>query len=323
MTISFGTDGWRAVISDTFTFYNLRQVAQAIADSLAANDWQQPEDAGEVKININPDPRTIVIGYDTRFLSDRYAQDVARVMAANGFTAYLSQADEPTPVISYAVRALNAVGGVMITASHNAPRYNGVKLKSAFGCSALPEQCRRVEVYINDNEMRSRGPNLMDYDQARSSNLIRRFNPIPAYTEHIRTLIDFDVIADAKIRVVADSMYGAGRGVISGILQGTGCEVFEIRNELNPGFGGVHPEPISRFLGSLAGAISTGAGNFGIATDGDADRIGAMDERGNFVDPHKIMALALRYLVEHRKWGGAVVRTVFYQSHVGPSSPKI
>jgi phosphomannomutase len=306
MTISFGTDGWRAVISDTFTFYNLRMVAQAIADSLAANHWQLET----TNTTIQPDPRTIVVGYDTRFLSDRYAQDVARVMTANGFTVYLSQADEPTPVISYAVRSLNAVGGVMITASHNAPRYNGVKLKSAYGASASPEQCRRVEVYINDNEMRTRGPNLMDYEVARKNNLIRRFNPIPAYSEHVRKLIDFDIIADSKERVVVDSMYGAGRGVISGILQGTGCEVYEIRNELNPGFGGVHPEPIARFLGSLAGAISTGLGNYGLATDGDADRIGAMDERGNFVDPHKIMALALKYLVEKRKWTGSVVRTV-------------
>jgi len=123
-------------------------------------------------------------------------------------------------------------------------------------------------------------------------------------------LINFDIIADSKTRVVVDSMYGAGRGVISTILQGTGCEVSEIRNELNPGFGGVHPEPIARFLGTLAGAISTGMGNYGLATDGDADRIGAMDERGNFVDPHKIMALALKYLVEKRAWSGSVVRTV-------------
>ena len=112
------------------------------------------------------------------------------------------------------------------------------------------------------------------------------------------------------VRVVVDSMYGSGRGVIRSILQGTGCEVYEIRGEMNPGFGGVHPEPISRYLGALAGAISTGAGNFGLATDGDADRIGAMDERGNFVDPHKIMALALRYLIRKRGWRGSVVRTV-------------
>ncbi len=304
MTINFGTDGWRAVISDTFTFTNLRLVAQAIADALSTDTWNNG--GSQVK----PIPRTVVVGYDTRFLSDRYAIDIARVMAGNGFTVYLSQADAPTPAISYAVRNLNAVGGIVITASHNAPRYNGVKLKAAFGSSASPDQCRQVEVYLNDNEMRGRGPNLMDYDQAREMDFIRRFNPIPAYYEHLRKLIDFDVIAEGKPRVVVDSMYGSGRGVIRGILQGTGCEVHEIRNELNPGFGGVHPEPIAHYLDALAGAISMGLGNLGLATDGDADRIGAMDERCTFVDPHKIMALSLKHLVEKRGLRGAVVRTV-------------
>jgi phosphomannomutase len=198
----------------------------------------------------------------------------------------------------------------MITASHNAPRYNGVKLKAAFGGSALPEQCRRVEVYINDNEQRARGPNLMDFDKARELGLIQKFNPLPAYFDHLRTLIDTDTIADEPQRVVVDSMYGSGRGVIKAFLQGTGCEVAEIRGEMNPGFGGVHPEPIAKYLGPLASAISSGMGDFGLCTDGDADRIGAMDGRGNFVDPHKIMALALIYLVEKRGMSGAVVRTV-------------
>jgi phosphomannomutase len=200
---------------------------------------------------------------------------------------------------------------VVITASHNAPRYNGVKLKSAYGGSALPEQCKKVEIYLNDNEEQGRGPNLMDFDQARQKKLIRRFNPILDYGQHLRTLIDFDSIAEGHdLRVVVDSMYGSGRGVIRGLLQGSGAEVSEIRGEMNPGFGGVHPEPISRYLGPLAGAISAGMGNLGLATDGDGDRIGAMDERGNYVDPHKIMALALRYLVEERGWSGSVVRTV-------------
>lgn len=305
MTIHFGTDGWRAVISDTFTYTNLRQVSQAIADAIASDAWNN----GTV-VHISPDPKKIIVGFDTRFLSDRYAAEVARVLAANGFTVFLTTADVPTPAISFAVRNLNAMGGVMITASHNAPRYNGVKLKSAYGGSALPEQCRRVEVYLNDNENLSRGPNLMDFDKAIAGKMIQRFNPIPAYDDHLRTLIDFDKIAENPQRIVIDSMYGAGRGVIKGILQGTGCEVTEIRGELNPGFGGVHPEPIARFLGPLAGAIGTHLGNFGLATDGDADRIGAMDERGNFVDPHKIMSLSLEYLHKKRGWTGSVVRTV-------------
>lgn len=305
MPIHFGTDGWRAVISDTFTFHNLRLVGQAIADAVSSEHWLNGKTTPA-----NIDTHKMVVGYDTRFLSDRYAVDMARVLAANGYKVMLSQSDAPTPVISFTVRQQGAIGGVMITASHNAPRYNGVKLKAAYGGSALPEQCRRVEVYLNDNEERGRGPNLMDFEQARIAGLIQRHNPLPAYYDHVRKLINLDLVAENPQRVVVDSMYGSGRGVIKGILQGTGCEVQEIRAELNPGFGGVHPEPISRYLGALASAISTGMGDLGLVTDGDADRIGAMDGRGNFVDPHKIMALSLRYLVEKRGWKGPVIRTV-------------
>lgn len=305
MPIHFGTDGWRAVISDTFTFHNLRLVTQAIADAIKSDAWN--EGVPEVE---SVDPNKMVVGFDTRFLSDRYAAEVGRVLAGNGYTVYLTQGDAPTPAVSYAVKEMHAIAGIVITASHNAPRYNGVKLKASYGGSALREQCRRVEVYLNDNEERGRGPNLMDYQQARNSGLLQRFNPLPAYYEHLRKLINFDAIADNPQRVVVDSMYGSGRGIIKGVLKGTGCEVREIRGDMNPGFGGVHPEPIARYLGTLAGAIGTGMGDIGLATDGDADRIGAMDERGNFIDPHKIMALAMRYLIEERGWRGPVVRTV-------------
>jgi alpha-D-glucose phosphate-specific phosphoglucomutase len=305
MPIHFGTDGWRAVISDTFTFNNLRMVTQAIADAISSGSWNNG-----APLSDGIDQKKMIVGFDTRFLSDRYAVDVARVLAANGYHVCLTQSDAPTPAISYAVRNLGAIGGIMITASHNAPRYNGIKLKASYGGSALQEQCRRVEVYLNDNEQRGRGPNLMEFELARTQGLIQRFNPLIDYYAHLRNLINFDAIAENPQRLVVDSMYGSGRGVIKGILQGTGCEVCEIRGEMNPGFGGVHPEPIGRYLGALAGAISTDMGNFGLATDGDADRIGAMDERGNFVDPHKIMALALRYMVEQRGCRGPVVRTV-------------
>jgi alpha-D-glucose phosphate-specific phosphoglucomutase len=305
MPIHFGTDGWRAVISDTFTFHNLRLVAQAIADAVASEEWINGS-----SISPPPDAHRMVVGFDTRFLSDRYAVEAARVLAANGYKVYLTPADVPTPAVSYAVRHLGAIAGLMITASHNAPRYNGVKLKAAYGGSAVGEQCRRVEVYLNDNEARGRGPNLMDFDVARQSGLIERYNPTPAYYDHLRTLIDFDAIADNPQHVVVDAMFGSGRGQIKGILQGTGCEVFEVRGEMNPGFGGIHPEPIGRYLGALAGAIAAGHGQLGLATDGDADRLGAMDGRGQFVDPHRIMALALKHLVEHRGLHGKVVKTV-------------
>lgn len=303
MPIHFGTDGWRAVISDTFTFSNLRMVAQAIADAASSGHWSSGH-SEEI------DPKKFVVGYDTRFLSDRYATEVSRVLAANGYKVLLAQADSPTPAISYAVKNNKAAGGVMITASHNAPRYNGVKLKAAYGGSALPEQCRNVEVYINDNEELARGPNLMDYQLAKDTGLIVKFNPLPAYFDHLRTLINTDVIAENPQRFVIDSMYGSGRGVIRSFLQGSGCEITEVRGEMNPGFGGTHPEPIEKNLGALMGAIGTGLGSFGLATDGDADRIGAMDEKGSFVDPHKIMALSLKYLYEVRGLRGAAVRTV-------------
>lgn len=305
MPINFGTDGWRAVISDTFTFHNLRLVTQAIADAIRSGHWYTKT----VPINKTVQNR-VVVGFDTRFLSDRYAREVARVMAANGYTVYIAQADSSTPSISFAVKNLKAIAGIVITASHNAPRYNGVKLKAAEGCSASPEQSRRVEIYLNDNQERGRGPKLMEWDQAVDKGLIVSFNPIPDYYQHIRTLIDFDAIAANPPRVVVDSMHGSGRGMIKGILIGTGCEITEIRGEMNPGFGGAHPEPIDSHLGALAGAISTGMGDLGLALDGDGDRIGAMDERCNFVDPHKIMALALKYLVEERGLKGPVVRTV-------------
>ncbi len=302
MTIQFGTDGWRAVIAETFTFENLRLLTQGIADAVSAGDWASgPADF---------DPRLMVVGFDTRFLSDRFAIEVARVLAANGIRVLLTHADTPTPALSYAVRHHRAAAGVMITASHNAPRYNGVKLKAAFGGSALNEQCRRVELFLGDNERRARGPNLMDYDKATAAGLIERFNPLPAYYEHLRTLIDFNLIAHNPQRLVVDSMYGSGRGAIRGILAGTGCEVTEIRGDMNPGFGGVHPEPIARYLGPAMGAIAAGHGAFAVATDGDADRTGAVDGRGQFVDPHRIISLALRYLHDKRGLRGAVVKTV-------------
>jgi len=302
MPISFGTDGWRGVISDTFTFHNVRLVSQSIADAVAADEWHNG--------TLTPDARRVVIGFDTRFLSDRFAVEAARVLAGNGIKVYLTSADVPTPCISYAVRHLGAIAGIMITASHNAPRYNGLKLKAAYGGAAAREQCRRVEFYFNDNESRGRGPNLMDYGQAKETGLIERFNPTSIYHDHLRSLIDFDAIAENPQHLAVDSMYGSGRGQIKGILQGTGCEVTEVRGEMNPGFGGIHPEPIARYLGALAGCIAAGHGELGLATDGDADRIGAMDGRGEFVDPHRLMSLALKYLVEHRGWSGKIVKTV-------------
>lgn len=305
MPIHFGTDGWRAVISDTFTFANLRMVAQAIADAVKV-DLQNG--AGE-KRRSHPGPE-IVVGFDTRFLSDRFARDVACVFAADGLRVHLAQADAPTPSISYAVKDLGALAGVMITASHNPPRYNGIKLKAPYGGSASNEMCRRVEIYLSDNENRGRSPGLMEYEDAVEDGLITRFRPNQAYEAHLRTLIDFDLLAKNPRKVIVDSMFGSGRGLMARLLKDAGWTVTEIRGEMNPGFGGIHPEPIMPYLEDLMAAIKYHPGRFGLATDGDADRVGAMDEAAEFVDPHKIMALALQYLVENRKLTGKVIRTV-------------
>jgi alpha-D-glucose phosphate-specific phosphoglucomutase len=296
MTIKFGTDGWRAVISDTFTFNNLRLVAQAIADAILAEHRD-----GDAEV---------VIGYDTRFLSDRYAAEVARVMAANGVIAWLTRADTPTPAISYAVVHRQADAGIVITASHNAPRYNGLKLKAPYGGSASPEQARQVESFLERNQERMHGPNLIDFDLAVEQGRIRKFDPAWAYYEHLATLVDLDVISGGEIRVVADPMYGAGRGAFKEILSRSRCRVHEIRGEMNPGFGGIHPEPMARYLEALSAAIQNGLGTVGIATDGDADRVGAVDNNGSYVDAHRIFALVLRYLLEKRALRGSVVRTV-------------
>ncbi len=309
MPIKFGTDGWRAIISDEFTFANLRQVAQAVADVLSAD--------------VQARRPSVVIGYDTRFLSDRYAAEVARVLAANGIDVALSRGDCPTPALSYAVKARSADAGVMITASHNPPRYNGFKLKGPSGGPAMPELTSRVEAALARNLAQGREPALSpwqmeeaDLPALRDHGAITRFDPLPGYLAHLRTLVSFDAIARGRPRVVVDPMYGAGRGYLATFLRELGCEVREIRGELNPGFGGIHPEPIEQNLGTLIDSVLTGHYDLGLATDGDADRIGAVDANGAFVDPHRIFALALQYLVEARGQRGSVVKTVSTTQHI-------
>jgi alpha-D-glucose phosphate-specific phosphoglucomutase len=295
MTIKFGTDGWRAVISETFTFHNLRLVSQAIADLINEEEKNNP---------------SVVIGFDTRFLSDRYAAEVARVMAANGIQAWLSRADAPTPAISYAIVHKKATAGVMITASHNPPRYNGVKLKAHFGGSATKEQHKRVEYLLERNLEQAVGPNMIGFEAAEAQGLIHKFDPAWAYYEHLGTILDLDTLSRGELRVVCDGMYGSGRGVIGEVLSRGRTTVHNIRHEMNPGFGGIHPEPIEKHLGMLMSTIQAGHWDVGLATDGDADRIGAVDAKGNFVDPHRIFALILQYLIEQKGWTGRVVRTV-------------
>lgn len=292
MSIHFGTDGWRAVIGEEFTFENVRLVAQAIAEYLLDN--RAAADA------------PIVIGFDTRFLSDRFAIAVSEVLAGNGLRVILSRADCPTPVVSYAVRGCNAQAGLMITASHNPPRYSGIKLKNASGASASESETKRVE-----EKLRVVGtPQVQKYDDALKHGLITRMNFFPVYLKHIQELVSLQTIGEGQWRVVTDPMYGAGRGYLRSILTAAGCEVLEIRGEMNPGFGGIHPEPIEKYLFALMAAVRDHHSDIGLATDGDADRIGAVDAGGVFIDPHFIFALTLRYLLQVRGMRGAVVKTI-------------
>lgn len=294
--IQFGTDGWRAVIADTFTFGNVRLVSQAVANWVNANHTgaEQPE---------------MVVGYDTRFLSDRFAAETARVLAANGIIVWLTRTDAPTPAISYNVRQKGANAGIVITASHNPPRYNGFKVKSANGGSASSEQCAAIErelVHIDgDHKVR-----VVDYDDAIQRDLIRRFDPAWLYYEHLMTMVDVDCISEGEMSVVADAMWGSGRGAFNSILSRTRCRVTSIRDVLNPGFGGIHPEPMLRYLNDLVATVQRLQADVGLATDGDADRIGAVDGQGNFIDAHHIFALTLRHLLENKGQRGDVVKTV-------------
>lgn len=295
MTIKFGTDGWRAVISEDFTFGNLRLVAQAISQFI---------------LEQNPKAPIAVIGFDTRFLSDRYAADVALVFCANGIRTWLARADAPTPAVSYAILEKGATAGVMITASHNPPRYNGIKLKSSYGGAATKQEHKRVEQILQENIARGARPQLMAQDVAINLGLLTRFDPAWTYYGHLGTLLNLDIISRGNLQIVADGMYGAGRGVISEMLTRSRSEVTNIRHQMNPGFGGIHPEPIGRNLKLLISTIRNAHYDIGLATDGDADRIGAVDGNGDFVDPHRIFAIVLKYLIEVRGMRGKVVRTV-------------
>lgn len=315
MSIKFGTDGWRAVISEDFTFENVRKVAQAIAEKTLTDIAARASSNGTKPSTGNEHAPSMVVGFDTRFLSDRYAMAVAEVLAANGIRVWLTQGDTATPVVSYAIVDKQADGGVMITASHNPPRYNGIKLKAAYGGSASSQDAKDVEARVRASEANGATPRQMEFDQAEEQGLIRRFDPMRAYEQHLHALVDFDIIRTANLSIAVDSMYGAGRIHLANLLRHAGCRVLELRGETNPGFNGCHPEPIARHLSPLFDAMETGQYQLGLATDGDADRIGAVDPGDHFtdarfIDPHCIMALLLDYLVQERGLRGSVVKTV-------------
>lgn len=288
--IVFGTDGWRHVISDGFTFDNVQRVAQAIGSDL---------------LEKGQEGKRVVVGFDTRFLSPVYGELVAEVLAGNGFTVLLSSLPVPTPAVSWAVYEQKAAGGVVITASHNPPEYNGLKFKGPYGGSALPELTESIETHLR----RDHPVKKIALESAIGSGRIEMFDPLPGYFSQLKRMVDFSRFNSRDFVVVADAMHGAARDCLGLLLKDTALRVINLRTSDNPGFGGVNPEPIEKNLAALRKAITEHRALAGLATDGDADRIGAMDENGAFVDSHRIFALLLNYLVSERQWQGAVVKT--------------
>ena len=292
--IRFGTDGWRAIIADDFTFANVRFCTQSVAEHLI--------DRGLAE-------RGIVVGYDTRFASEDFAAAVSEVAAANGIKVYLCSKAAPTPVISYGVTQHKAAAGIIITASHNPAQWNGFKIKTEAGASAPTEVVSDVESRLQDIVGQDR-VKRMPLDDGLSKGLIEYVDIDPAYLAHLGHLIDFDSIRQSGLRIVADSMFGAGAGYFRGILQGDKTEVNEINGERNPAFPGIQPEPIARHLTKLCATIRETGASVGLATDGDADRIGIVDEKGNPLTPLQIFALLALYLLEVRGERGAIVKTL-------------
>jgi phosphomannomutase len=280
--ITFGTDGWRGMIADDFTFDNVRRVAAAIASYVLKHEDPQ---------------HGVIIGYDTRFASPRAARATAEVLAGAGIPVKLTNDYTPTPAVSLAVRDQKAAGGVVITSSHNPWNWNGVKFKAKFGGSATPAIMQILEEELAAGAMpRGHAAAIVELDLKR------------AYSEAICRFADVQLIAKAKFNFAVDSMYGAGRGVLATIFSDHNIQHVAIRQELNPLFPGINPEPIEPHIAKLQGTVLKHGCQAGFATDGDADRIGAVTEDGSFVDAHKTFAVILHWLLERKKWPGEVAR---------------
>ena len=281
-SIKFGTDGWRGIIADDFTFDNVRRVAGAIAAYVLKH-----EDA----------KRGVIVGYDTRFVSPQAARIVAEILAGAGVPVKLANDYTPTPAISFAVKQLGAAGGVVVTSSHNPFNWNGVKFKGKFGGSGTPAIMKAIEEELGAGAMPSG-----------SRAAIEEVDLKRAYIEAITGFADLDAIAKANFKFAIDSMYGSGRGVLTGIFSHRGIRHVAIRQELNPLFPDINPEPIIPHVAMLQQTVVKEACDAGLATDGDADRIGAVAEDGSFVDSHKIFSVLTQWLLETKKWPGEVVR---------------
>jgi phosphomannomutase len=295
--IKFGTDGWRAVIAEDFTFANVERVAQATAEY-----WKR-----------NPVPKAqklIIIGYDRRFLSDQFAQRVAEIMLGNGFDVTLSSVPTPTPAVSFAVKARNATGGVMLTASHNPPSFNGFKLKAHFGGSAEPATCQAVEALLDCGPTAARP---LGKANAHSSEVM------DLRTDHfaaIKALTDFNLIAKSKLKFAHDALYGVGAGCFEQLLAGTSCRVTTLNARHDPFFGGINPEPIAKNYTATRKYLSRHPHDICLVTDGDADRVGGMDGKGKALSTHQLICLLLHHYVVNRGARGRMIKALTTTSMV-------
>ena len=277
--IKFGTSGWRAIISEEFTFDKVRLVTQAIADYL----------------NASRNLKRVVVGYDTRFLSKEFARETAKVLSANGIRVLLSDRDIPTPVISYHIIKNQCQGGINFTASHNPPQYNGIKFSPASGGPASPEITNIIE--RNIARLAKRKPSSY---KAREG-LIELFNPRPAYLRRIEKIIDFKAIKKARLKIVLDCMYGTSRGYLDILLKKHGCRLKVLHDYLNPSFDGKRPEPAPENITELISLVKRKGLNLGLATDGDADRFGIVDSDGSYITPNQVVTLLFHHLLKTRR----------------------
>ncbi len=280
--IKFGTDGWRGLIADDFTFANVRTAAEAIAAYIHAKE----------------DPaKGLCIGYDTRFGSKAFARACAEVVAATGIPVKLAKAITPTPALSFGVRERGAAGGIMITSSHNPAQWNGVKYKAWYGGSGKPSIIAEIESYLDKPVARAAKPAT-----------IEEADFLPTYLNAIESFADLDMISKSGMKFCIDSMYGAGGTILSDIFTRIGVANLAIRSNPDPLFPGINPEPIEPHIRALGEAVVANGCQAGLCTDGDADRIGATDEHGEFVDPHKIYCVLLSWVLKYKGWPGAVTR---------------
>ena len=289
MGIKFGTDGWRAIISKEFTFENVHMVSQAIADHF----------------NKEKKGPTLAIGYDWRFLSEKYAELVAEVLAANGVKVLLSDKAVPTPLVSLEIKNKKLEGGIMITASHNPPSYNGIKIKASYAGSADKSITKSVESFLGKNQIKS-----TPIDEAVSSGAVTMTDLKSSYMKFITSYIDMALLKNAKLNVLVDCMHGVGDGYIKEALKGTKIQITQMRAGRDALFGGINPEPIPKNLEAVFERMKKEKFDIAIINDGDADRIGAVVPGGKFLGAGQIMSLLLLHFIEDKKWTGSVVKTI-------------